>query len=377
MTLDFALFNYFPYGGLQRDFLKTAIECQKLGHDINVYTSQWQGACPDGFTINRLPIQGSSNHRRMESFQQQLVQATGSRSNLLIGFNKLAGLDIYFASDTCYREKAMAERSLIYRWTPRYKAYEKLEQAVFAAKASTLILTLTQQQITDFQRHYQTPPERFKLLPPGISRNTLLENRATIREELGKKLNIPATDLVLLLVGSSFKTKGLDRAIKALAALPEKRQQTVKLLVAGGDKQDRFIALTRKLGLSDNTIHFLGARDDIQQLMLAADLLIHPAYTESAGMVLVEALAAGLPVLTTENCGYAFHITAADAGVVLPSPFQQPALNRHLNEIISSSQHRMQWHNNAKTYAAKTDLYSLHQQAAKIIDQQAQTLLNQ
>ena len=131
-TLNFALFNYFPYGGLQRDFLKTAIECQKLGYKINVYTSQWQGERPQGFEIHIVSVQGSSNHQRMKSFQAQLLEVKENNPDLLvIGFNKMDGLDIYFASDTCYREKAYTERNCLYRMTPRYKAYEQLGTSCF------------------------------------------------------------------------------------------------------------------------------------------------------------------------------------------------------------------------------------------------------
>lgn len=61
--------------------------------------------------------------------------------------------------------------------------------------------------------------------------------------------------------------------------------------------------------------------------MSAADLLLHPAVQEAAGIVLLEAIVAGLPVLTTEVCGYAHYINAAQCGVVIPEPFAQEVLN--------------------------------------------------
>lgn len=366
MTLDFALFHYFPYGGLQRDLLKTAQACQQLGHDIHIYTSHWQRPQPANMTVHVLPVRGASNHRRMVAFQQQLHQARDGRTGLLVGFNKLAGLDIYFASDTCYREKAQTERGFLYRLTPRCRTYQQLEQAVFDPATNTLVLALTHQQIADFQKHYQTPEERFRLLPPGISPNGFLSNAETIRASWRQQQGIPAGDTLLLFVASCFKTKGLDRVLQALAALPKNQRQRTWLLVAGGDQANHSpppeIA-TR--------VRFLGARDDIQQLMLAADLLVHPAYTESAGMVLVEALAAGLPVLTTANCGYACHVQAAQAGGVLASPFQQSELNHQLSALVANDSLRHQWQQQARAYAATTDLYSLHQQAAQIIATQA------
>ena len=171
----------------------------------------------------------------------------------------------------------------------------------------------------------------------------------------------------MLLVASSFRTKGLDRAITALANLPDKQRKNIKLLVVGGDKPDRFIKQAQKHNI-DNSIVFTGARDDIAQIMVSADLLIHPAYTESAGMVLVEAIAAGLPILTTESCGYAFHVNQADAGIVVPSPYQQQQLNTALQMMLSPNSLDY-WQQQALQYAAETDLYSLHEQAALIIDQ--------
>lgn len=367
MKLDFALFNYFPYGGLQRDCIKTAIECQKLNHSINIYTTEWDGERPSGFNIHLLPVTGVSNHCRMKSFQKKLLKATKQESgDFLIGFNKLDGLDVYFASDPCYREKAIKERSFFYRLSHRYKTYEQLERAVFEPDSNTVILTLTEQQKQDFQKNYQTQDDRFKLLPPGIEKNLFFQDKSHIRAEYRKQFNISENSNLLLMVGSSFKTKGLDRAITALAFLSKLKLKDTRLLVVGGDNPETFIRMAKKLKAMNNII-FCGARSDATKLMLCADALIHPAYTESAGMVLVEAIAAGLPVLTTSNCGYAYHIEAANAGIVSPTPFNQNLFNHSLLEILNTERLK-QFHENAINYASNTDLYSLHQQAAKIIN---------
>ncbi len=70
-------------------------------------------------------------------------------------------------------------------------------------------------------------------------------------------------------------------------------------------------------------VQILKGRSDIPRFLLGADLLIHPAYNENTGTVLLEALVSGLPVLVTEVCGYAHYIAEADAGRVLPAPFDQ------------------------------------------------------
>ena len=368
MKINFSLFNYFPYGGLQRDFLQIADECYKLGFSISVYTTDWQGHRPDAFEIHILsvPIKEASNHQKMLNFQSEIVKIKkASPDTTMVGFNKIEGLDVYFAADTCFKEKAVSERSWLYRLTPRHKAYEKMERAVFNKNNSTLILTLTKQQQIDFQKHYQTQDDRFKLLPPGISRNLYISDQYQINKHYRNSFNISKDSTLLLSVASSFATKGLDRSIIALASLPKATIDKTYLLVVGGDKPKRFIRQARKLGVHRRII-FAGSRDDIAKIMLCADMLIHPAYTESAGMVLLEALAAGLPVLTTQNCGYATHIKAARAGVSLPVPFKQKSFNQSLLAMIESPQ-RALWQKNAKNYAEKEDLYSLHQRAAQLI----------
>ncbi|WP_252178054.1 glycosyltransferase family 4 protein [Endozoicomonas sp. 4G] len=366
MILAFALYKYFPFGGLQRDFLRIALECQKRGHKILVFTTAWQGERPDGFDIRLLDVSGHSNHVRMQSFQRQVGKALANRAEVtLVGFNKMPGLDVYYAADTCYKEKALNDRAWWYRLTPRYKGYYCLEESVFSSNSKALILALTQHQIEIFHRFYGTPKKRFRLLPPGIEKNTLVENRALIRQHYRNELAIDQTQRVMLLVGSSFKTKGLDRAINTLASLPSNLLDKTTLLVLGDDCSKHFEKQAKNLGCINN-IHFLGGRNDVQQLMLSADLLIHPAYTESAGMVLLEAIAAGLPVLTTDICGYAPYISDSESGIVASTPFNQTKFNKLAIKMLTSEQWA-EWHKNALKFAEETDLYSQHAKAADYI----------
>ena len=66
LTLAFCLYKYFPYGGLQRDFMRIALECQRLGHHIRVYTLIWRGEIPPGFEIIIVPVDALTNHTRYE-----------------------------------------------------------------------------------------------------------------------------------------------------------------------------------------------------------------------------------------------------------------------------------------------------------------------
>jgi UDP-glucose:(heptosyl)LPS alpha-1,3-glucosyltransferase len=176
---------------------------------------------------------------------------------------------------------------------------------------------------------------------------------------------ILATTL-LLMVGSGFRTKGVDRAIEGLATLKSPDGNQAHLMVVGHGEAKSYARLAKSLGVSDR-LHFLGGRTDVADWMLAADLLVHPARTENTGTVLLEAMASGLPVLVSDVCGYAFHIEKAEAGCLVPSPFTQEQFNLLLQETVHSP-NLAQWRANGLRYAATEDLYSCHEKACGLIE---------
>ena len=116
----------------------------------------------------------------------------------------------------------------------------------------------------------------------------------------------------------------------------------------------------------DDRVRLLGARDDVPDLLLAADLLVHPARNEAAGAVLTEALAAGLPVLCSGNCGFADYVEES-GGLVLPLPFSQRALNKTLLFALSTPEKLEDMRQNAIGYGQHADFYRRAEVAADLI----------
>lgn len=368
MQLAFVLFKYFPFGGLQRDFLRIAQACQARGHAIRVYTLSWQGEVPPGFEVLIVPVRALTNPRRYEKFAAW-VRADLSRRPVdrVVGFNKLPGLDVYYSADPCYEDKARTLRGPLYRLSGRYRHFAAHERAVFAPDSRTQILMISAQQRPLFEKHYGTPPSRFHLLPPGIAPDRRAPpDAAEIRAGFRREFALADDDLLLVQIGSGFKTKGLDRSLEALAALPPELKARTRLIVIGQDEPRPFLRQVRQLGL-ERQVEILKGRDDIPRFLLGADLLIHPAYNENTGTVLLEAVVAGLPVLTTAACGYAHYIEEADAGRVIPLPFEQTLLDRTLAAMLGDSAARAHWSANGLAFAAHADLYSLPERAADII----------
>jgi UDP-glucose:(heptosyl)LPS alpha-1,3-glucosyltransferase len=368
MILAFILYKYFPFGGLQRDFLRIAQECEQRGHRIRVYTLGWEGEIPAGFDVRVAPVKAVFNHRRNEKFTAW-VKADLERSpaDRIVGFNKMPGLDVYYAADPCFEEKAQTLRHPLYRATGRYRHFSAYERAVFGRRSRTEILMISSAQQPLFIKHYGTPSARFHALPPGIGRDRRAPPDAErIRADFRREFGLAQEELLLVQIGSGFKTKGLDRSLKALAALPAAWRARTRLIVIGQDNPQPFLFQIKALGLADR-VSILQGRDDIPRFLLGADLLLHPAYHENTGTVLLEALAAGLPVLTTSVCGYAHHIAGARAGCVLPAPFRQDALNDALAAMLADAAARHACSRQGLAYADQVDLYSMPQRAADII----------
>lgn len=371
MNIAFCLFNYFPYGGLQRDFIRIARTCKQRGHDIHVYTMSWEGELEPGLHLHILPAPGKQNHVRNYSFAENVnLQLKKNQHDIVVGFNKMPYLDLYYAADVCYQSRAREKHSWLYRLLPRYRQLVKLEQSIFACGQSTDIILISKLQQKEFMKHYQTEANRFHLMPPGIAKDRMAPpNSADIRQTIRNQYQLSEDDSLLLMVGSGFKTKGLDRAIIALAALPDATRNKTRLFVIGQDNPDYFQQLANKLGVKEQ-LYFLGGRSDVADFLLAADLLIHPAYHENTGTVLLEALVSGLPVLTVDVCGYAHYIEDANAGKVLQSPFNQTAFTQLLQQMLTSSD-RYLWKQNGLTFSLTADIYDLVEKTTDLIEQKS------
>jgi UDP-glucose:(heptosyl)LPS alpha-1,3-glucosyltransferase len=372
MKLAFCLFRYFPFGGLQRDFLRIARLCRDRGHDIHVYTMAWEGAPEPAFHVHLIAVSGWQNHTRLRAFVAKVTaDLLRERYDRVIGLNKMPGLDLYYAGDVCYAARAREQHGWWYRCLPRYRQLVALERAVFARGKPTKIMLLAPSQQQAFTTYYQTESERFHLLPPGIERARVVlpalatEKRQAIRD----KQQVSAETLILLMVGSGFKTKGLDRIIRGLGALPSALKKRCQLWVVGQDSPHGFLRLAQRLKVASQ-IHFLGGRENVTDFFLAADLLLHPAYHENTGTVLLEALVAGLPVLTIDVCGYAHYVAQAQGGIVLPSPFQQTQLNQALERLLLAPEaERVRYRHQGHLFAQTAAIYHLLERATDLICQ--------
>jgi UDP-glucose:(heptosyl)LPS alpha-1,3-glucosyltransferase len=350
---------------LQQDLLKIVRACHGQA-ELTVWCQSWEGEKPQGVVVHEVKTAGLTSVARRRRFAAYVEQQVKPQVDCLIGFNRLPGLDYYFAADTCFAHKAFGERGWWYRQTPRARLYLQLERAVFGADSHTQVLMLSALQKQQYLEYYPDAAARVIDLPPGIDRKhqpapEAAKQRASLRGELG----VADDELLVLQVGSSFITKGVERSLQALAALPAELAAKVHYVEVG---QDGDLANWRQRAAAMGQLksaRFLGPFHDIPRCMQGADLLLHPSLYESAGLVLLEAVVAGLPVLTTASCGYAFHVRQANAGVVCDEPFRQHQLNDNLRTMLQTD--RRAWRENGIHYGRTQDLYDMPARVASLL----------
>jgi UDP-glucose:(heptosyl)LPS alpha-1,3-glucosyltransferase len=241
---------------------------------------------------------------------------------------------------------------------PRYKHLSNFERAVFDARSPTQILTISDNEIPLFRKHYQTPSDRFHRLPPGIDRDRVAPaNVDEIRRGFRAEFHIGNDEHLLLFLGSGFIKKGLDRALRAIEALSPEQLATTRLMVVGGDNAEPFRRMASRMGIAAR-VQFFAGRNDVPRFLFGADSLLLPAYDENAGMVILEAMIAGLPALVTENCGYAHYLASAGAGLIAPLPFRQQQFNAQLVELMASDERSM-WRANGRALAKDDNIFRL------------------
>tara|TARA_A100001011_G_scaffold195210_1_gene203604 strand:+ start:142 stop:1254 length:1113 start_codon:yes stop_codon:yes gene_type:complete len=329
--LALLLYRYFPYGGLQKDFLGISTELVTRGHIIKVFTRSWEGNIPEDMDVIQLGEKGLSNFSKNKNYVSEAMKSVKNFTpDIIFGFNKMPGLDLYFAADTCFAKQSL-NKNPMQRYTRRFRQSMAFEKEVFSENSKSRILLLNKKQSQDFQDFYSTQSERLTIIPPGIEKNWIEQESINIYE----LLNLPRNEKIILFVGSDFSRKGLDRAILGISHL-SKQNISATLLVIGDDNQDKYKKMIKQLSLEDKVI-FLGPRKDVASFMKSSNLLVHPAREEAAGNIIIEALVSGLPCLVSSEVGFSTEVLKYKSGVVVQGEFIQEKFNSLLEENLSEA----------------------------------------
>lgn len=296
-------------------------------------------------------------HRRFCSLRYDLVFSPGINcpdADAIVAHIVFREFFRLVHDDLRLRDTAVRSWPIILHRNLYYRLIIKLENRIYRNPGVALaaVSRLTAGEITShFARSDVT------VIPNAVDLSRFnpherLRRRAPSREAL----KFSEHDFVLLLVGNDWKKKGLLTLLNAVAVLPE---FPLRVLVAGRDNRTPFLVQIRRLNL-EGRVRFEESSPDVMQFYAAADLYAGPSLHDSFALPPIEAMACGLPVITSVNNGGSQIITEGVDGFILNNPgdsamlarlvrqlYQHPDLRRSVGENAARTAQSYTWERTA------------------------------
>ena len=211
------------------------------------------------------------------------------------------------------------------------------EKRAFTSPQTLGISANSQRTQADLVKFYGANPEKIQVIYNGIDASRFTPSNSRFRREIRQRYQIPETSIVVLFVGE-YRRKGLATIIRALGELRDPR---LHLLAVGKGDLGQYHALAEEAGVSQQ-VTFAGPARDIEQVFGAADMFVFPTYYEPFGMVITEAMASGLPVITSRSAGASEMITEGESGLLLDNPGDPNELGRKIQMLLTDEAYRKQ-----------------------------------
>lgn len=330
MKLAIVRQKYTPFGGAER-FVERALASLKAQHvDVDIIARQW--TTPTAASAPS-PQEAPSAGRRVNPFYigrtwrdwsfargVQKIIASGEY-DLVQSHERIPGCHIYRAGDgvhATWLALRAALRSPLSRLTeqlsPWHRYTLRAEAAMFRHPNLSAVICNSYMVRDDIAQRFGIPLEKLPVIYNGVDLEYFHPRlRATHRAAMRTKVGVGDTVPIVLFVGSGFERKGLPALLDAFALLSASSAQ---LWVVGHDKSA--LAMQKKaeqLGLAER-VRFWGPQKEVRPFYGAADIFALPTLYDPFPNAALEALACGLPVVTTTNCGAAELITKANGSVV-------------------------------------------------------------
>jgi UDP-glucose:(heptosyl)LPS alpha-1,3-glucosyltransferase len=186
---------------------------------------------------------------------------------------------------------------------PRQRDFMRHCRRQFAADNSRdrTFIALSHTVADDFVRLHGVKPEQIAVIYNGVDcRRFSPEHRAPHRDTMRRQLNVRDDDLLLLLAAHHFRLKGVPELVAVVTRLASSGR-AIHLVVVGGKRVAKWQRAAARVGLAGRAT-FVGAVHDLVPYYAAADAYVHPTYYDPCSLVILEAAASGLPIVTTRRC---------------------------------------------------------------------------
>ncbi|RCW83289.1 UDP-glucose:(heptosyl)LPS alpha-1,3-glucosyltransferase [Halanaerobium sp. DL-01] len=321
--------KYTTHGGTERYMVGLSKYLIRKGHEVHVFTAKIDSETKkDNIIFHRIPgwgkhigidkyIFAKNAFQSVKKYDFDIVQ-TFSR----VGFGdviRIGGgchkifLDKYLRSidSTMYKLKKKIEYKLsLNDYFTRY--FEKKDFQKGNYKKIVAVSQMVKEEIVD---NYDIPEEDIIVNHNGVNIDKFHpDNKKKYSEIIRKKYGISPRDYLILFLGTGFQRKGLKYVIEALKGLGKG-----KLMVVGKGKIDRFKKMAEDFSISDRIV-FTGPVREVEKYYASADIFVFPSIYDPCANVTLEAMASGLPTITTKSNGASGVIKHGENGYILDSP---------------------------------------------------------
>jgi len=295
--------RYTPFGGAERFVARAVDALRSGGATVTLVTRQWDGA-DDAVICN--PFFLGSLWRDWGFARCVCRSLARADFDLVQSHERIACCDIYRAGDGVHREW-LAQRKRILPplqrlgvWLNPYHRYMlAAERRLFQSPRLKAVICISEMVKQEVLQHYCLPEHKLRVIYNGIDTDAFHPDLKQHAPQIRAQHGIPDRASVFLFVGSGFRRKGLPTLLEAMRTMPS----DAHLLVVGRDKEmPRFMRQSNRPPLGGR-IHFAGGQKDVRPYYGAADALVFPTLYEPFGNVVLEAMASGLPVITSTKSG--------------------------------------------------------------------------
>ena len=313
--------KYNPHGGAER-FIERAMDVLATTEAVEpcVIAREWTARPGIGFIACNPPYRTSLGRDR--AFAQgvlALLAAPGTRFDIVQSHERIPGLPLFRAGDGVHATWLEQRARTLPVWkrlsvaaNPYHRYILEAEHAMFLHPALRAVICNSRMVRDDIAARFRVAADRLHVIQNGVDLETFHPRNAARRDATRAALDLPGEGSMFLYVGSGFERKGVSRLLDALAQVAA----PAFAVIVGEDKQrKRYERQAWRLGL-DKRVHFIGARGDLADLYGAADAFVLPTLYDPLPNAALEALASGLPTVTTTQCGAAELIDTGVNGYV-------------------------------------------------------------
>jgi UDP-glucose:(heptosyl)LPS alpha-1,3-glucosyltransferase len=318
LRIAFVRRGYSRSGGAEAYLKRLADGIVKAGHEAQlVATNEWpEEQWPFG-AIKRLAA------TTVIGFADELEQVRPQlRCDILFSLERVWSCDVYRAGDGVHRAWLARRRrfeipikQLVRGTSRKHRDLLQLEESLFEKRKAGRVIAASQMVVNEITDLYRYPAEKIDIVRNGIPLDKFRFDPG-LREKSRKELKLKDDQIALLFAGSGWERKGLLFAIEAMALC---KNPKMRLLVAGRGEAGRY-KTTRLQFWREDPLQFLGEVSDLAPVYAAADIFILPTLYDPFSNACLEALASGLPVITTRSNGFSEILEDNVHGSVVDNP---------------------------------------------------------